>query len=262
MTDPAPATGRGRVWDTSQRRRLADAEVARGGIAKAAGDLATAETHFRAALATFFLLDDRYSAACLLSAIAELHFLEGDYAEAADLNRQAVERMPGDVNALTGLAYAQWYAGSPADAHATFDQVLSWDRNVLPALAGRGQIRADLGQYEDALDDLDRVRSMPLDKEGEADVRSARALALAGVGRMAEAEGELAASLRIKPDRARSRLRAAKIAAILGDHAETRAEIERALVGHPSLSSAEEASARRILQRFGSSSAAGQLSAM
>src|ERR1019366_6522606 len=101
------------------------------------------------------------------------NFIEDDYAEASELNRQAAERMPGDVGALTGLAYAQWYAGSPADAEATFYEVLRWDHNAALALAGRGQIRADLDKFGHALDDLDRALSLGLNREAEVDARSA-----------------------------------------------------------------------------------------
>lgn len=237
--------------EAGNRRRLANAGVLQGEIARAAGDLVNAKRHFRAALMTFLLLDDRYSAARLLSTIAELYFIEGDYAEASELNRQAAERMPGDVGALTGLAYAQWYAGWPADAEATFDEVLRWDHNAALALAGRGQIRADLDKFGHALDDLDRALSLGLNREAEVDARSARALALVGLGRISEAEDELTATLRIDPERARSRLRAGRIAAILGHQEQMRAELERALAGRPALSSVEQKSARRILQRFG-----------
>ncbi|HEX6524637.1 MAG TPA: tetratricopeptide repeat protein [Streptosporangiaceae bacterium] len=238
---------------TGNRRRLANARVVQGDIARAAGDLANTERHYRAALSTFFVLEDRYSAARLLSAIAELHFIEGDYAEAVDLSRQAVERMPGDLEALTGLAYAQWHAGSPADAEAIFDQVLRWDRDMALALAGRGQIRADLGQYEYALDDLERALSMELNREAQIDSRSARALALAGLGHDREAKDELGEALRIDPRRARSRLRAGRIEAILGHQDRMRAELEMALVGQPPLSPSEEASVRQTLRRLGGS---------
>jgi tetratricopeptide (TPR) repeat protein len=229
-------------------RRLANARVQQGDLAREAGDLVGAERHFRAALTMFLLLDDRYSAARTLSAIAELRFA-GDYSEAAELNRQAVDRMPGDIEALTALAYAQWNGGSPADAEATFDQALRWDANKPLALVGRGQVRADLGEYEKALDDLDRALSEPLDPGAEADARSARALALAGLRRVPEAEEELAATLRIDPGRARSRLRAGRIAAILGQKKQMRVELELALAGHPTLNPAESQAARRILER-------------
>jgi tetratricopeptide (TPR) repeat protein len=229
-------------------RRVGDARVLQADIARARGDLAGAELRLREALSIFYALEDRYAAARALSAIAELHFAAGDYAAAAELNRHAVERMPGYVTALTGLGYAQWLAGSPADAEATFGQALRWDSGTAMALAGRGQVRADLGRYEPALDDLDRALQLDLTSDAEADARSARALALAGLGRVGEGEAELETAVRLAPDRPRTRLRAGRIAAILGHSDEGREEIQRALSGRPALSSVERESARRILE--------------
>ena len=229
-------------------RRFANASLRHAEVAQAAGDPSGAERYFREALSMFIVLDDRYSAARTLSMIADLRYLDGDYLAAADLNRQAVERMPGDVQALTGLAYAQWRAGSPADAEATFNEVLRWNSKVALALAGRGQIRADLGRYEYALDDLDQALALQLAGEAETDTRSARALALAGLGRAVEAHEELAKSLERDPKRARSRLRAGRVAAVLGEQDKIPDEIELALSGHPALSSAEREAARRVLR--------------
>jgi tetratricopeptide (TPR) repeat protein len=229
-------------------RRAADARVLQADITRARGDLTGAEHRLREALSIFIMLDDGYAAARALSATAELHLMAGDYAGAAELSRHAVERMPGDVNALTGLAYAQWQGGSPADAEATFGQALRWDSDTAMALAGRGQVRADLGRYDRALDDLDRALQLDLTPEAEADARSARALALAGLGRVGEGEAELRTAVRLAPDRPRTRLRAGRIAAILGHSDEGREEIRRALSGQPTLSSAERESARRILE--------------
>ena len=229
-------------------RRTADARVLQADIALAKGNPAASERHLRAALSIVLTLEDPYSAGRVLTAIAELRSVAGDYAAAADLSRQAVERMPGDVAALTGLAYAQWQDGSPADAEATFGQALRWDGNTALALAGRGQIRADLGRYEYALDDLDRALRLKLARDAEADARSARAVALAGLGRVAEAERELSATFQLDPDRARTRLRAGRMAAILGHWDDVRAEIGRALSGQPSLSSVERESAKRIME--------------
>ncbi|MGH3279008.1 MAG: tetratricopeptide repeat protein, partial [Trebonia sp.] len=172
-------------------RRFADAQALRGEIARASGDTAAAERSLRAALSVYFAIEDRYLAVRMLSAIAELRLSVGAYDEAEELSRQAVERMPGDVAALAGLAYAQWQGGSPADAEATFGHALRWDAAAAMALAGRGQVRADLGRYEGALHDLSLALLEELAPEAEADTRSARALALAGLGRAAEAEAEL-----------------------------------------------------------------------
>jgi tetratricopeptide (TPR) repeat protein len=239
--------GAGACQASADLRRFANACVRRANVARAAGDSSGAERHFREALSMFIVLDDRYSAARALSMIADLRYLDGDYTAAADLNRQAVDRMPRDLQALTGLAYAQWRAGSPADAEATFDEVLRWDSRMALALAGRGQIRADLGRYKYALDDLDQALELRLARDAETDTRSARALALAGLGRVAEAHQELTTILERDRERARSRLRAGRVAAILGERDKIRTEIELALSGRPALSSSEREAARRVL---------------
>lgn len=230
-------------------RGLASARARQADSALAAGDRASAEEHLRAALSLYVMIGDGYSVARTLTSLADVRFAAGDYMGAAELNRQAADRLPGDTQALTGLAYAEWRAGSPADAEVTFSQALRWDSDTTAALAGRGQIRADLGNYAAALDDLDRALESALDQDAEADARSARALALAGLGRAEEAQAELTASFRLDPDRSRSRLRAGRIAALGGHREEARTEIERALKGFPSLSEAEKDSASRLLAR-------------
>ena len=207
-------TAAGDWWGLAgARRRQAD-------LARAGGDLGHAEEYLRAALSLYVMLDDGYCAGRALTSLAEIRLAAGDYPAAAELSRQAAERMPGDTMALTGLAYAEWQAGSPADAEVTFSQALHWDADDAAALAGRGQVRADLGSSSLALDDLDRALKYPLDRESEADARSARALALAGLGRSAEAQAELAESVRLDPRRPRTRLRADRIAALAGDRRE------------------------------------------
>lgn len=236
----------------SDWRGLASARLRQANAARETGDLAGAEEHARAALSLYIMIEDGYSAARTLTSLAEIRYLMGDYTGAIDLNGQAAERLPGDTAALTGLAYAEWRAGSAADAEVTFSRVLHWDSDNVPALSGRGQVRADLGNYASALDDLDQALKFPLDRDTEADARSARALALAGLGRPEEARTELASSFRLDLDRSRSRLRASRIATLVGDQDEARAEIERALKGRPALSEAERDSAARLLARLDS----------
>jgi len=230
-------------------RGLASARLRQADAALATGDGTSAEEHLRVALSYYIMIGDGYSVARTLTSLADVLFAASDYMGAAELNRQAADRLPGDTKALTGLGYAEWRAGSPADAEVTFSQALRWDSDTTAALAGRGQIRADLGNYAAALDDLDRALASALDQDAEADARSARALALAGLGREEEAQAELTASFRLDPDRPRSRLRAGRIAVLSGHRDEARAEIERALKGSPALSEAEKDSASRLLAR-------------
>jgi tetratricopeptide (TPR) repeat protein len=201
---------------------LADARRRQADIARSAGDLDHAEEYLRAAWSLYIMLNDGYWATRMLTSLAEIRLSLEDYLAAAELSGQAVERMPGDTTALTTLAYAEWQAGSPADAEVTFTQVLHWDPDTPSALLGRGQVRAEMGSYSLALDDLDRAMKFPLDREAEADARSARALALAGLGRADNAHAELAESVRLLPGRTRTKGRSDRITILVGTLTETR----------------------------------------
>jgi tetratricopeptide (TPR) repeat protein len=194
----------------------------RGRQARAAleeGDLLQAASRLREALSLFVMVDDGYNAGRALADLAEVRLAQGDYLAAAELSGQAADRIPGDVRALTTLGYAEWQAGSLADAEVTFSRALHWEADAPRALAGRGQVRAELGNFADALDDLDRVLAddLPADALPPAvrvDARSARALALAGLGRTTEARDELARALALDPDRKRTLAQADRIAAL------------------------------------------------
>jgi tetratricopeptide (TPR) repeat protein len=182
--------------------------------ARMVGDLDAAEKHLRAALCLYVTMDDRYDAGRVLVELAEISLAAGDYLTAAELASQAAERIPGDTAALTVLGYGEWLAGSIADAEVTFGRALYWDADAAAALVGRGQVRADLGDYAAALDDLNQALKHELDRGTEADARSARALALAALGRAADAVEDLAESRRLDPGRSRTQQRADHIAAL------------------------------------------------
>jgi len=220
LSDAARAAGEREA--AGDWRGLADARRRQADIAWSAGDLDQAEECLKSARSLYIMLDDDYWAAQTLASLARILFSRGDYLQAAELSSEAVDRIPGDTRALTTLAYAEWHAGSPADAEVTFSHVLHWDADTADALAGRGQVRADLGSYSLALDDLDRALKFPLDREAEADVHSARALALAGLGRTADAHAELAQSFRLLPGRSRTKGRADRIAMLAGARARAR----------------------------------------
>ncbi len=234
---------------TGKERQLAHALMLRGDIARARGDLSYAEDNFREALSHFSALQDRNHTASTLSALGEVRAMEGDFQRAEEFQRLAVDTLPTDIAALIGLGYAQWYGGSPANAEATFTQALAWDAAAPLAISGRGQVRAELREYGAALADLDRALSSGLAPDDETDARSARALALAGLGRAEEAERELAVA-RGRAQRARTLLRSARVAAIAGRDEEAVRELERALAARPPLSTAEEKAARRMRERL------------
>ena len=72
-----------------------------------------------------------------------------------------MEQLPTYVDAIIGLGYAQWYEGSPADAAATFDQALGWDTPGSPAASLRGQVLAEMEEYDAALVNLDSALGDP-----------------------------------------------------------------------------------------------------
>jgi tetratricopeptide (TPR) repeat protein len=166
---------------------------------------------------------------------------------AEKLYRQATDRCPGNTETLVGLGYARWHGGSPADAEATFNQALALRPGAPRALAGRGQVRIELRDYGAARTDLVRALEADLPPAEEIDARSARALALAELGRSGEADAELVIARREDPGRARTLLRAGRIAMLAGRMEHAKADLRRALWATPALAPREEAEARRLL---------------
>ena len=238
----AQSTGRG------LERRFGRAHHLLARVAEAGGDTVGAERSFRAALSAFTLLEDQHTAAHVLSELASLRLRAGDFGGATEYARQALGRAPGDVRSLTVLGYAQWLGGSPADGESSFEQALRVSRNAVPALAGRGQIRADLGEYRAALADLDRALALGVSPQDEPDVRSARALALAALGRASEADAEMARALSPDPARPRTRLRRALIHTLSGQVDQASHDLEEILTIDPA--PIEATTARRLLARL------------
>ncbi|MFD0684434.1 tetratricopeptide repeat protein [Actinomadura fibrosa] len=235
---------------SADQRRRASELMAEGERARDEGERAGAERSFRAALSLFVQLEDTHAAASALAALADLSMAEGRLGSATDLWRQAVARAPGDVEALTGLGYAQWLSGSPADAEATLEQALTRNRSAARALAGRGQVRAELGSYDAALADLDRALELGLPAADETDTRTARALAFAGLGEFARAEAEIAAELERVPDRPRTHLRAGRIAVFAGRPQQAKDRLTRVTELDQDQAAVETEQARRILERL------------
>lgn len=236
--------------NSSDYRRLAYALVLKGDISLSEGDLRSAEESFQEALSTFSAFDDSNLTARILSALANVHFSAGDYGAAADYQRQAIGMRPTDVHALIGLGYALWYEGSPADAEITFAQALTWNAESAAALGGRGQVRAELREYADALVDLDAAIGLGLAPIEQVDAYSARALALAGLGRQDDARAALDEARILAPDRPRTLRRMAKIAALRHDRELALSEAERALAARPPLPPWDEFDARRLVDNL------------
>lgn len=167
-----------RFREQGNEQQFAHALALQGDIARVEGDLESARQSFDAARSEFESQQDARSTIRVLTALAEICISMGNYDEAIDLERQALERRPFDVEARTGLGYALWRRGSPADAEAAFNDALEQDRDAARALSGRGQVRIALRDYAGALADLNRALELGLPRADEDTARSARSEAL------------------------------------------------------------------------------------
>jgi tetratricopeptide (TPR) repeat protein len=229
----------------------ADALAVQGSLARSAGDTGAAVELYRQALSLFNIVGDLTSTARLYRALAEVRFTTGDYEKSAAVQHEGLALLPDDPVMLEGLGYALWYAGHEANALTYLSRALNSAPENASALLARGQIQADLGRPRPALADLDRLAGCEPDlPEYRADLRSARGLSLAAIGRTPEAEAELRAALLLAPHRARTHLRIAGVRLRAGDTVRARAALRTALGAADPLPPEHIERARRMLGRL------------
>jgi thioredoxin-like negative regulator of GroEL len=144
---------------------------------------------------------------------------------------------------------AAWYAGEDEAAIRHFTAVLTAEPTSLSALNGRGQVLADSGAGEAALSDLDRFLGNGPSPLAATYARSARALALAQVGRHDEADQEIASALDATPRNAWAHLRRARIHLLRGDRAGAAPFLRGALeADNPPLTRSQRSLAESLLR--------------
>jgi tetratricopeptide (TPR) repeat protein len=116
-------------------------------------------------------------------------------------------RNPNHVLALNLRAESHWYGGSLREAVADYTRSLELKPNDLSALMGRGQVLMELGDFEEALQNLNSALSFvdenPASKtEAEAYIRNGRAASLAGLGDFPGALQEFEKSISLCPENA------------------------------------------------------------
>jgi len=104
------------------------------------------------------------------------------------------------------------HAGQSQAASAVFGTVLAVEPDSADALAGRGQIRAERGNASAALEDLQELQRLRPSVSLQPEVRSAYALALAGLGKSESAMAEANAAVAAAYDSGIIFLRAAQVA--------------------------------------------------
>lgn len=237
--------------DSGDRRRMGYVRALRGDIARAEGDLDGARAYFGTALADFGVLEDRNLSVRMISAIAEVFLQAGEYQAAMAEFTRAIDRLPTDLEARTGLGFAQLGTGSPADAEATFSQALGVAPHWVRALIGRALARVELRDHDGAFADVSRALELGAPPAYEADARATRAylLAVREPDATERAESELDAARALDPERALTYLRAAQIADLTGRSDEAREAAGRALTGRPPLTPHGTTEARRLRDR-------------
>ena len=186
----------------------------------------------------------------VLTARGRLLFDQDRLEEAtAELN-EAVALDPTNREAAQALADALWYSGAYEQALEAFSRCLRIDPLSSGALNGRGQLLADLGHSHEALTDLDLLLTLGPDMFTEAYARSARALALEGLGRSLDADRDLKFALDSTPENAWAHLRRAKILEHRGKTSDARRALKQALASRePALTDAQRVEAQAMLGR-------------
>ncbi|MEV5413739.1 tetratricopeptide repeat protein [Thermopolyspora sp. NPDC052614] len=229
-------------------RVQAEAESFLGNIAFLRGRHEAAERHYRQAARLFEVLQSPGAVARLLAAIGRILMERGEYAGAIEELRTAVDRLPGDLALRVELARALWFSGQLNGASALFGSVLTVAPEHTEALSGRGQVLLELGDHAAALDDLERLIRLRPEAAVDPEVRAARALALAGVGRQAEALSEATAAVDAAPGSGPVLLRAGEVAASAGEAGDAIERLRLALdAAAPSLARHQFAHAREML---------------
>lgn len=202
-------------------RLRAEAESFLGNIAYERRSLDDAMHHYRTATGLFEAVQDTAAVGRLLTAVGRLLVSQGRYAEAIDELQSAARRLPNDLAIQTELGKALRQGGRPQAAVAVLDAVLAIEGGTVEALRARGQVLVDLGRFEDALRDLERVR-----RHHRPATRAAYALALAALGRWEEVEPALTAALAEADQDGPALLYAARVRRLQGDPASA-AELAR-----------------------------------
>jgi tetratricopeptide (TPR) repeat protein len=121
-------------------------------------------------------------------------FRDRDYVAAIELADRLLARDDSNFDLLERRAEALWYAGQYERAEADYTRLVETPGGV-NFLAARGQVRAEMGKTQAALDDLKDFESQPYALNGMG-------LALGQMGRHAEAFQAFQASIELAPENA------------------------------------------------------------
>ncbi len=184
-----------------------------------------------------------------------------EYEEAISRATEAIELDDNCLPAYTIRAGAYWYSEQLVEAIDDYTQLIERnDEDDFHAHAGRGQVYAELGEFDLALADLDHAVALAAARNGGrgptktnlAYVFNGRALALAGLGRFDEAWQDFERSQRDAPGNAWCEYNRGLVFHRQGRASQAAACFQQALEKtDPPLSPAKRDRARGFLKRFG-----------
>ncbi|MBM4089166.1 MAG: tetratricopeptide repeat protein [Planctomycetes bacterium] len=147
---------------------------------------------------------DDFLVARLLAEARVMHEQEdfaGSIARATDI----LERDPENLAALSARAASYWYSEQCVEAADDYSRLVDLMPNASHAYSGRGQVYAEMGEYDAALADLDKAVELARQAKSKlilAYALNGRALALTGLQRFEDAARDFEQSVQLCPDNA------------------------------------------------------------
>ncbi|HPM79921.1 MAG TPA: tetratricopeptide repeat protein [Candidatus Anammoximicrobium sp.] len=232
---------------------LAAAYSSRGSVWIQKGEQDKADADFQQAIVCEPGMAEAFAIERLLLEAA-YHGRREEFDEAVSRATEAIEMDEECLPAYAIRAGAYWYSEQSVEAIDDFTRLIAENEDDFHALAGRGQVYAELGEFDLALTDLGRAIALGRkrgSKTGLAYAYNGRALALAGLGRLEEALRDFDRSLRDAPGNAWLHYNRGVVFHHLGRHREAAACFQQALdKTDPALPPKKRERARGFLRRF------------
>jgi len=239
---------------------LAAAYSSRGGVWIQKGEHDKADADFQQAIACEPGMAEAFVMERILLEAA-YYGRQEEFDEAVNRASEAIELDEGCLPAYAIRAGAYWYSEQLVEAIDDFTELIERnDEDDFHAHAGRGQVYAELGEFDLALADLDHALALVNrlaggkgpSKTGLAYAYNGRAFALAGLGRLDEAMRDFDRSLKDAPESAWVYYNLGLVFHHLGRNAEAVARFEHALEKtDPPLPPLKRDRARGFLRRHG-----------
>jgi len=240
---------------------MAEAYTSRGGVWIQKGEHDKADADFQQAIACEPGMAEAFAMERLLLEAA-YYGRQEEFDEAVNRATEAIELDEDCLPAYAIRAGAYWYSEQLVEAIDDFSQLIERnDEHDFHAHAGRGQVYAELGEFDLALGDLDHALALVNklaggkgpSKTGLAYAYNGRGFALAGLGRLDEAMRDFDRSLRDAPQSAWVYYNRGLVFHHLGRNAEAADSFRQALEKtDPSLPPLKRDRARGFLRRYGS----------